>query len=59
MILKDPVQSKGLKDLFWELFDAEYTYLFRKLFIKFKYHRIAKFGSNIDFEKRVILSVLE
>ena len=24
-----------------------------------KHHRIAKFGSNIDFEKRVILSVLE
>ena len=26
---------------------------------KFKHHRIAKFGSNIDFEKWVILSVLE
>ena len=27
--------------------------------MQFKYHQIAKFGSNIDFQKRVILRVLE
>ena len=25
-----------MKDLFWELFEAEYTYLFRKLFLFYK-----------------------
>ena len=32
--------------------------IFNKL-VKKKHHRIEKFGRNIDFEKRVILSVRE
>ena len=53
MRLDSNIKSKSLNNTYLNIIEI-CTRLFKN-----KHHRIAKFGSNVDFEKRVILSELE
>ena len=51
--LDSNIESKSTNNTYLNIIKYSINYL------KNKHHRIAKFGNNIDFEKRVILSLLE
>ena len=54
MRLDSNIKSKSLNNTHLNIIK-----IFNTLFKKNLHHRIAKYGSNIDFEKRVILRVFE